>query len=419
MIPYAAFHPIYRRHFAMTPLPVGDGAAATKPPTVLSTMSTHKMLAALSQASMIHIRQGRAPLPPDRFNEAFMMHTSTSPQYLMFASLDVATKMMEGAPGRALMDDAIGEALAFRKEIVTVRDQMAADLEWWFDIWQPDELAGAGETSSAVRNVDEDEADEHVATTQDVWQMRPGQSWHGFDGVEDGYTMLDPVKVSLVTPGLGPDGAPEPSGIPAALVSGLLGERGVVSEKTGFYSLLFLFSIGVTKGKSGTLLSELFEFKRLFDANAPLADTMPELVKAHPDRYRHVGLRDLSLEMHEFLSAYDTSEMQEAIYRRLPEPAMKPGEAFSHLVRGEVEHVPLAHLKGRVTATLCVLYPPGIPVVVPGERFDAGSQAIIDYLRLFEAWDDHFPGFESEVQGVVKESVDGHMSFSVNCVIEE
>ena len=58
-----------------------------------------------------------------------MMHTSTSPQYLMVASLDVATKMMEGAPGRALMDDAIGEALAFRREIVTVRDQMAEDLE--------------------------------------------------------------------------------------------------------------------------------------------------------------------------------------------------------------------------------------------------------------------------------------------------
>ena len=157
-----------------------------------------------------------------------------------------------------------------------------------------------------------------------------------------------------------------------------------MSEKTGFYSLLFLFSIGVTKGKSGTLLSELFEFKRLLDANAPLSDTMPELVKAHPDRYRQAGLRNIALEMHEFLSAYDTSEMQEAIYRRLPGPAMTPAEAFGHLVRGDVEHVRLAELKGRVTATLCVLYPPGIPVVVPGERFDAGSQAIVDYLRLLK-----------------------------------
>jgi len=418
-IPYAAFHPIYSRHFAMTPaaLPGSRDASGTLPPTVVSTMSTHKMLAALSQASMIHIRQGRAPLPEDRFNEAFMMHTSTSPQYLMVASLDVATKMMEGAPGRALMDDAISEALAFRKEIVTVRNQMSEELEWWFDIWQPNDVSTPEDPHGVTAALSEAD-DEQLAEAQAVWEMRPGQSWHGFEGVEDGYTMLDPVKVSLVTPGLGPDGSPSSWGIPAALVSGLLGERGVVAEKTGFYSLLFLFSIGVTKGKSGTLLSELFEFKRLLDANAPLADTMPELVAAHPERYRHVGLRDLACEMHEFLSAYDTSEMQEAIYRRLPQPAMTPAEAFGHLVRGEVEHVPLADLKGRVTATLCVLYPPGIPVVVPGERFDSGSQAIVDYLQLFEAWDTRFPGFESEVQGVVKETSGGRTSFSVNCVVE-
>jgi arginine decarboxylase len=65
-----------------------------------------------------------------------------------------------------------------------------------------------------------------------------------------------------------------------------------------------------------------------------------------------------------------------------------------------------------------VLYPPGIPVVVPGERFDTGAQAIINYLRLFEEWDNRFPGFESEVQGIVKDTVDGRISFSVNCVQE-
>jgi arginine decarboxylase len=418
-IPYAAFHPVYGRHFAMTPVPPVDAVAggAERLPTVVSTMSTHKMLAALSQASMIHIRQGRAPLPEDRFNEAFMMHTSTSPQYLIVASLDVATKMMEGRPGRALMDDAIGEAVAFRRELAMVRDRLADQLEWWFDIWQPSEVEMPGaESGTPVPFADAD--DEFLVNTQAVWEMRPGQSWHGFEGVEDGYTMLDPVKVTVVTPGLGPDGSPTPSGIPAAIVSALLGERGVVSEKTGFYSLLFLFSIGVTKGKSGTLLTELFDFKRLLDENAPLAEAMPGLVASHPARYEGVGLRDLALEMHEFLSAYDTATMQEAIYQRLPEPAMSPAEAFGHLVRGQVEHVPLEQLHGRVTAVLCVLYPPGIPVVVPGERFDTGAQAIINYLRLFEEWDNRFPGFESEVQGIVKDTVDGRISFSVNCVQE-
>jgi arginine/lysine/ornithine decarboxylase len=315
------------------------------------------------------------------------------------------------------MDDAIGEAVAFRRELAMVRDRLADQLEWWFDIWQPSEVEMPGaESGTPVPFADAD--DEFLVNTQAVWEMRPGQSWHGFEGVEDGYTMLDPVKVTVVTPGLGPDGSPTPSGIPAAIVSALLGERGVVSEKTGFYSLLFLFSIGVTKGKSGTLLTELFDFKRLLDENAPLAEAMPGLVASHPARYEGVGLRDLALEMHEFLSAYDTATMQEAIYQRLPEPAMSPAEAFGHLVRGQVEHVPLEQLHGRVTAVLCVLYPPGIPVVVPGERFDTGAQAIINYLRLFEEWDNRFPGFESEVQGIVKDTVDGRISFSVNCVQE-
>jgi len=70
-IPYAAFDPIYAGRFAMSHKG-RDGS-----PTVFATMSTHKMLAALSQASMIHIRQGAVPVPEPRFNEAFMMHSST------------------------------------------------------------------------------------------------------------------------------------------------------------------------------------------------------------------------------------------------------------------------------------------------------------------------------------------------------
>jgi lysine decarboxylase/arginine decarboxylase len=415
-IPYAAFHPLYGDHYAMAKHPGGD----QRLPTVVSTMSNHKMLAALSQASMVHIRQGRAPLPEDRFNEAFMMHTSTSPQYLIFASLDVSTKMMEGAPGRALMCDAIDEAIAFRKEIAAVGDRLASELEWWFDIWQPDHVSVNGTGGAAVKEISFCDADHQLlASDQSVWELHPGDGWHGFPGIEPGYAMLDPTKVTIVTPGIGETGAPEPWGIPAALVSTLLAEKGVVSEKTGFYSLLFLFSIGVTKGKSATLIAELFDFKRLFDANAPIPEAMPSLAAAHPGRYENVGLRDLAHEMHDFLAASDTSELQEAIYRSLPSQAMTPAEAFARLVRGEVEQVRLENLEGRVSAALCMLYPPGIPVVVPGERFDAASRAIIEYLRLFEDWDGRFPGFESELQGVVKQRDDsGVVRVSVNCVIE-
>jgi arginine decarboxylase len=400
-IPYAAFHPVYADHFGMAAKRNSDPDV----PTVITTMSTHKMLAALSQASMIHIRQGRTPLPRPRFNEAFMLHTSTSPQYGIVASLDVATRMMEGAAGRALVDDAVDEALDFRQELTDVATRMAADGTWWFSVFQPPLQSGDSVLS----------ADKAPARRQDTWQFAADRPWHGFTGLRPGEAMLDPVKVTLVTPGLQADGKPGSWGIPASLVSAYLRSHGVVVEKTGYYSILVLFSIAVTRGKSGTLLAELFDFHRAYEANVPVTEALPELA-AFGSRYAGIGLKDLAGQMHAFLSACDTARMQEAISAELPVPALTPAAAFAALVGGQTDQVPLDRLDGRVSAVTCLLYPPGIPVVVPGERFDSRSRPIIDYLRLFERWDEQFPGFESEVQGVVRERLDdGSVRFTVSC----
>ena len=172
-------------------------------------------------------------------------------------------------------------------------------------------------------------------------------------------------------------------------------------------------------GKSGTLLAELFDFHRAYTANMPLAEALPGVHAAFADRYQGLGLKDLADEMHEFLSGYDTAKMQAAISATLPEPASAPAAAFASQVRGETELVPLGGLEGRVSAVTCLLYPPGIPVVVPGERFDAQVRPIIDYLALFERWDSRFPGFENEVQGVVQDrQADGAVRFRMSCVTD-
>jgi arginine/lysine/ornithine decarboxylase len=77
-------------------------------PTIFATQSTHKLLAALSQASMIHVRDGRRPISHQRFNEAFMMHASTSPQYAIIASNDISAAMMDDPAGKALTTESIG-----------------------------------------------------------------------------------------------------------------------------------------------------------------------------------------------------------------------------------------------------------------------------------------------------------------------
>jgi arginine decarboxylase len=388
-IPYAPFHPIYAGRFAMSH-PASDSS-----PTVFGTTSTHKMLAAFSQASMIHVRQGRTPVPRARFNEAFMMHTSTSPQYNIIASLDVATKMMDGAPGRTLMAETLQEALDFRSEMQRLgTDRDAGD--WWFETWQP----------------------KGQSNTDPAWWLMT-DAWTGFAGLAAGHAMLDPTKVSLLCPGIDEAGGPTPTGVPAALVATLLRQRGVVVEKTGFYSILVLFSIGVTRGKSATLIEQLLEAKKLIDENALLADALPDLVRAHPARYIGLGLRDLAEQMQTALARHDTGTMQEAIYRQVPEVVMTPAAAFNALIRDNVESVPVDKLDGRISAVLCVLYPPGIPVVMPGERFTAATHPIVEYLQLFEAWDAEFPGFETEMQGVRKiESVDGSVGYFVPCLRE-
>lgn len=66
---------------------------------------------------MIHIREGRKPIDPRRFNEAFMMHASTSPFYPIIAANDVSAAMMDGPEGKALTEDSIREAVSFRKTV--------------------------------------------------------------------------------------------------------------------------------------------------------------------------------------------------------------------------------------------------------------------------------------------------------------
>jgi arginine decarboxylase len=105
------------------------------------------------------------------------------------------------------------------------------------------------------------------------------------------------------------------------------------------------------------------------------------------------------------------------MYTELPTPAMKPADAYDRLVHGEVEPVPVNELKSRVTAVMLVPYPPGIPLIMPGERFSTDS--IIEYLKYARDTDDHFPGFEADIHGLRFEyDSAGRKHWLVDCVKE-
>ena len=390
---YARFNPMYDGRYAMSIDKVDlEGDA----PTLFATQSTHKLLAALSQASMIHVRNGSlAPVEHDRFNEAFMMHSSTSPQYAIIASNDVATGMMDGKGGYALTQEAIQEAVAFRQTMARLAHG-SPKTRSWFVPWQPKSYE-IGRRRVRFENVPH----KKLCTDSKYWELVPGAAWHGFPGLERGYCLLDPIKVTMIAPGLTRHGAFEDPDrtpcAPAVVVSAFLDSRGIVVEKTGDYTLLFLFSIGITKGKWGTLVNALLEFQRLYERNEPLAVALPELVRDHPDTYGTLGLRDLCVRMHREMQEVDVCRKLHDAFDTKPEQSTTPSDAYRMLVRGEAERVRVDDLVAKTVAVGVVPYPPGIPLFMPGEQ--ATSEGA-EYLSALQRLDRAFPGFEHEIHGV-------------------
>ena len=385
-LPHAAFHDFYGDYHA-----IGADRPRCKESMIFSTQSTHKLLAGLSQASQILVQDAEnQKLDRDIFNEAYLMHTSTSPQYSIIASCDVAAAMMEEPAGTALVEESIAEALDFRRAMRKVDEEWGAD--WWFKVWGPDDLSEEG--------IEEREA----------WMLKPGERWHGFNNLADGFNMLDPIKATIITPGLDVDGDfADEFGIPAAIVTKYLAEHGVIVEKCGLYSFFILFTIGITKGRWNTLVTALQQFKDDYDKNQPLWKVLPEFVQKNP-RYERVGLRDLCTQIHSVYKQNDVARLTTEMYLSDMVPAMRPADAFAKMAHRDIERVPVDALEGRVTAVLLTPYPPGIPLLIPGERF---NKTICSYLQFAREFNARFPGFETDVHGLVK-GADG--TYYVDCV---
>ncbi len=388
-LPHATFHDFYRGMHA-----IGKNRPRAKDALVFATQSTHKLLAGLSQASQILVQDSESrKLDFHRFNEAYLMHTSTSPQYAIIASCDVAAAMMEPPGGPALVEESIKEALDFRRAMRKVDEEFGD--AWWFKVWGPQKLAEEG-----------------VGDRED-WMLEAGGRWHEFGKLAPGFNMLDPIKATVITPGLDMDGEFADWGIPAAIVTKYLAEHGVIVEKTGLYSFFIMFTIGITKGRWNTLVTALQQFKADYDENQPLWRVLPEFIEEYP-RYEKTGLKDLCDQIHTIYKAKDVARLTTEMYLSEMAPAMKPADAFAKMAHREIERVEIDKLEGRITAMLVTPYPPGIPLLIPGERFNA---TIVRYLQFTRDFNEKFPGFETDVHGLVEDAVDGRARYYVDCVI--
>jgi arginine decarboxylase len=377
-LPHAAFHPFYGTYHAM-----GKKRERPLESMVYSTQSIHKLLAGISQASHVLVQDSQNnKLDRHLFNEAYLMHTSTSPQYSIIASCDVAAAMMEPPGGTALVEESILEALDFRRAMRKVDDEYGKD--WWFKVWGPDQLVEDG-----------------IGRAEDWIIKAEGRTakWHGFGKLADGFNMLDPIKATIVTPGLDLNGRFDQQGIPASIVTKFLSEHGVIVEKTGLYSFFIMFTIGITKGRWNSLLTALQQFKDDYDRNQHLWRVLPEFCQKHRT-YERMGLKDLCQHVHSLYAKHDVARLTTEMYLSDLTPAMKPSDAYAQIAHRNTERVPIDALEGRITTSLVTPYPPGIPLLIPGEVF---NRKIIDYLKFSREFNTQCPGFESDIHGLVEE----------------
>jgi arginine decarboxylase len=411
---YAKFHPIYRNRFAM-----GVPDDMPNRPAIFSVQSTHKMLAAFSMGSMVHIKLSpRAPLDFDQFNEAFMMHGTTSPFYPLIASLDVAAAMMDEPAGPTLMNETLADAISFRQAMASIAHRLRATTEngdgWFFGVYQPEQVT---DPATGERIDFEEAEDELLASEPSCWTLKPGEDWHGYtdEDIADEYSMLDPAKVTILTPGVSAQGKIADWGIPAAILTEFLDSRRVEIARTGDYTVLVLFSVGTSKGKWGSLLENLFEFKRLYDTEARLEEALPELVQKFPARYRNLTLKELSDEMNAAMIALRLASLVNEACDEDFDPILTPAQTYQKLLRQETEKMRFNEMAGRIAAVMLVPYPPGIPMSMPGERLGGPESPVIKLILAMEEFGKRFPGFEREVHGI---ETDADGNYWMRAVIE-
>ncbi len=363
-VPYTNFHPIYDGKSGM-------GGDRVEGKVIYETQSTHKLLAAFSQASMVHVK---GEINERTFNEGYMMHTTTSPLYSVVASCEISAAMMRGKAGRNLMQQAIERAIDFRKEVARLNRE--AD-DWFFNVWQPE-------------NIDKVEC----------WSLNAEDKWHGFNEVDENFLFLDPIKVTITTPGMDAHGNLDDKGIPASIVSQFLDEHGIIVEKTGPYSLLFLFSMGIDETKAMTLLRTLMKFKHAYDNNLKVREAMPGLYAVDPEFYADVRLQELAQGIHKLMVQHRLPELMYNAFDSLPEMEMTPHEAYQTELRGKAIECKLSDMLDKVSANMILPYPPGVPLIMPGEKVTKETLPILEFLEMLCDIGSHYPGFETDIHGV-------------------
>lgn len=360
-------------------------------PGIIVTQSIHKQQAGFSQASMIlkkdsHIKGQKRYVPHKIFNNSFMVNSSTSPNYQIFASLDMNAKIQEGEAGRLLWHECMVNAIEARKKVLKY-------CKYLRPIVPPVVHGKKWEEGNT----------EEMADDISYFAFEPGGKWHSFQGYSKGQYFIDPMKLQLMTLGINMEnGEYEDFGIPGIILADYLRDNRVIPEKCDLNDILFLMTPAETKTKLDSLITKLVQFEHHIDNDSPMEMVLPTVYNRYRDRYEGYTIRRLCRELHDFYKERKINVLQKKMFLKAYFPAyfMSPQKANWALVRGQGELIPLEEAEGRVALQGAVPYPPGVTCVQPGERW---SRIALDYFLDFVETANILPGFAPELQGVYLE----------------
>ena len=363
-------------------------------PGIIVTQSVHKQQAGFSQTSQIHKKDNHINgqdryVTHKRFNNAYMLHATTSPFYPLFAALDVNAKIHEGKAGRKLWNNCVKLGIEARKMILN-------NCKYFKPLVPP-----------IVNGKKWEEADtDEMAENIDYFLLKAGATWHGFEGYGKRQYFIDPCKLNLLTVGINIEKKEyEEFGIPAVIVANYLRENMIVPEKCDLNDILFLLTPAESFAKIENLVNKLCDFENLLDKNVKLEKMLPDLVQKH-EKYKNYTVKQLCQEMHNFYKSKSINTLQKKLFLKenFPEYAMNPQLANYEFIRGKGELIPLNQCKGRIALEGALPYPPGIICVMPGERW---NDITLEYFLFLEEYINEFPGFEPEIQGVYLQKENG------------
>ena len=355
-------------------------------PGILVTQSLHKQQAGMAQASQIlkkdsHIKGQKRYVDHKHFNHAYLKFVTSSYAYPLYASLTVNSYVTAGEGNKKWWADTLRMGIEWRQKLLKQSKL--------FKPLVPDNFA-------EIPTAD-------LMNEAKYWNMSQDDDWHGFRKMGSGEAMIDPLKITVKTPGIDVKNAKyEETGIPGAVVAEFLMENHIIRAKNDLNSLLFLLAPGDSQEELDTLLDAFLKFEKYYDEDALVKDVLPFLYQEYPERYHGYTLKQLCQEMHEYYKENKTFVLQQELFAKpnVQNYQMTPAEADQLFKKDQTELVDLEDVVGRTAAEGALPYPPGVFIVAPGEKWGEIDQK---YFEVLAHAIEKFPGFVPEIQGVYLE----------------